>query len=79
MGMWTNQYEHYCPVCKKETQFYSWNDNDDEGTYNNCVECETDFPIPKVEEGKPFFLGKTLYSYHIGNDDEISIERWHDK
>jgi len=79
MGMWSSEYEDYCPICKKETGFSAWNDNDDTGTHNNCVECETEFPIPKIEEGKPFFIDKTLYSWHTGNDDLIIIERYHDK
>jgi len=79
MGIWQSEFEDFCPVCDKQTQFSSWNDNDDDGTHTNCTECDTEFPIPKVEEGEPFFLGKTLYSYHIGNDDGISLERFNEK
>jgi len=79
MGMWESTYQEYCPICEKETEFSSWNDNDDEGDHKNCVECETEFPIPKLSEGDPFFIGDDLYCYHIGNDDEIQLGRFNEK
>jgi len=40
MGIWEWDFDKYCEVCKKVTDWKGWNANDDEGDHLDCMECE---------------------------------------
>ena len=79
MGMWTNQFKGFCPICKEETDQQSFNDNDDTGTHTNCCDCENELPLPKVSIGEPFMIDDDVYFIHQGSDDEWSLMNYHEK
>jgi len=40
MGIWEWDFDQYCKVCKKVTDWKGYNFNDDDGDQYACLECE---------------------------------------